>query len=337
MRRTSGSERRAIGRSLVFGGVLLFSASLRAEPDDATKNAARELAERGARAMAENDFAAAEDAYRRAYELVHAPTLSLRHARALSRAGRLVEAVEAYVRTTRFRLESDAPAAFRDAVTEADSELAALRPRVPKLVVVVKGSGAVAEVTIDGKPLAKALIGAAAPIDPGKHEVVVRANGGESRSAVVELGEGEEQRLELELEAASAPAPPAPGAPSPAPPAEPRPGTSEAFNQRSWAWVALGVGVVGAGVGVTTGVMATAKHSNAEDACPAGKCASGSEGADDVESFRRLRTISTIGYVVGALGIGTGVTLWLTAPKTDSGAKVGFFFGPRGAGVSGRY
>jgi hypothetical protein len=47
----------------------------------------------------------------------------------------------------------------------------------------------------------------------------------------------------------------------------------------------------------------------------------GSQGAKDLDAFRSLRTVSTIGYVVGGVGIAAGVTLLLTAPESKPAAE----------------
>jgi len=329
--------RRIWGSSFVACAVALALATpARAQEDDANKNAARELAEQAAKAMEAEDWAKAQDLYQRAYALVPAPTLSLRHARALAKGGRWVEALEAYVRTTRARLDASSSPAFREAVEQASSELAELRPRVPRAVVVVKGvdrKSSSLSVTVDGRPLAAALIGVPAPMDPGKHELIARTTDGREARATLEIQEKEEKSIELALP------PAAEGAAEPSAPSAKADAKLSAPSsaQRTWAFVALGVGAVGLGVGVTTGLMATSKHQSAEDSCPEGRCVEGSSGADDAEAFRNLRTLSTIGYVVGAVGIGAGVTLWLTAPKRTEQAKVGVFVGPSSTGLRGRF
>lgn len=329
MRRIWGSELVACALALT-----LTSAAL-AQDDDANKNAARELAEQAAKAMAAEDWAKAQDLYQRAYALVPAPTLSLRHARALAKGGRWVEALEAYVRTTRTRLDASSPAAFREAVEQAQTELAELRPRVPRAVVVVKGidpKSKALSVSVDGRPLAAALLGVPAPFDPGKHELVAKTSDGREAHATLEIQEKEEKSVELAL-------PPAPeGAAPEGAPSDPSAQASTArSSQKTWAFVALGVGAAGLGVGVTTGLMATSKHQAAEDACPNGQCTAGSSGADDAEAFRSLRTVSTIGYVVAVAGVGAGVTLWLTSPKRTEQARVGAWLGPQSAGIRGRF
>ena len=99
-------------------GVLLAALLLalpsvaRGEPDEATKAAARQLAQDGARAMEEKRYADAQDLLNRAYELVPAPTIAVLEARALDALGRLVEAAEHYELARRTELGADASDAF---------------------------------------------------------------------------------------------------------------------------------------------------------------------------------------------------------------------------------
>ena len=340
MRRTWGS------RPLWSAALCVVLASpwdAAAQPDDAAKNAARELAEQAAQAVEKGDDATAQDLYRRAYALVPAPTIAVRQARSLARLGRWVEALEAYVRTTRFTVNNDSPVAFRDAVQQGYAELAALRQRMPRLEVKLKGVEARSpglKLSIDGKPYAVALVGVASPVDPGAHQLELTTADGRHATAEVNLAEKESKSVELAVTALPGqPAESEAAAPEPkVVPHEPDKAASPPSSQRTWALLSLGVGVVGVGVGVTTGLMATSKHSSAESSCPNNKCVEGSSGASDVDSFRSLRTVSTVGYVIGAIGLGAGVTLWLTAPKpAEKTAKVGVWLGPRSAGIRGAF
>ncbi|MGE3673570.1 MAG: hypothetical protein AB7K71_28105, partial [Polyangiaceae bacterium] len=78
----------------------------------------------------------------------------------------------------------------------------------------------------------------------------------------------------------------------------------------------------------------------AESECPDLKCERGSQGESDLQSFRDLRTVSTIGYIVGAVGIAAGGVLWFTtAPSADAKAasRVTPYVGLGHAGVWGSF
>ncbi|HMJ13310.1 MAG TPA: hypothetical protein VK524_17940 [Polyangiaceae bacterium] len=337
----AGARQRA-ARSCFAGALvatLLGAAGARAqEVDDTTKNAARELAHRAAAAYDRGDYKTAQDLFHRAHTLVPAPTLSLREARALEKLGRLVEAVEAYVRTVRAPLDAQAPDAFKQAVQQAQDELTKIRPRVPQLRIVVERAapGDTLNVTLDGKPLQRALIGVEMPINPGAHEISVSTNSGAGARARLTLREAETQVATLKLE---------PGASADTgrilTDASLRPDTMPERDagsaQRTWAYVGFGVGGAGLGTGVIAGLLAANRHSSAQDNCPDGKCAPGSSGAKDVEAFRSLRTVSTVSYLFGIAGVGAGVTLLLTAPKRAEAGQLRPFVGIGRLGVQGRF
>jgi len=71
-------------------------------------------------------------------------------------------------------------------------------------------------------------------------------------------------------------------------------------------------------------LMAGSRYSKAERECPGQACVEGTSGWDTVQSFRTLRTVSTLGYIVGGVGLASGATLFLLTPsKATSGARAG--------------
>jgi hypothetical protein len=68
-------------------------------------------------------------------------------------------------------------------------------------------------------------------------------------------------------------------------------------------------------LGITGGLRALDAHRDAEQSCPAGRCVEGTPGPRDVERFRDWRTVSTVGYVIGGVGLGVGAALLLTSGR----------------------
>ncbi len=311
--------------SLGLAARLLVSSPAAAQlsPDE-TRNAARDLAGQGKAAFERSDFENARDLLHRAYALVPVPSIAIFEARSLASLGRLVEAEEAYLRASRAKLDANAPDAFRNAAREADEELETLRPRIPKLKVTLSGEGAQTPelvVKIDGREVPPALRGVEMPFDPGKHQVTAQAPGGERVQVQFELVEKEREQVDVNVpapaqKAANASLPPVIEAPT-LRRDEPAPAPRSSW-QRPAAFIAGGVGVAGLATGIVTGLMASSRHSAATSACPDNVCQPGGSGWDDVESFRTLRTVSAVGYVVGGVGLVGGVTLWLTAPSDAS-------------------
>jgi hypothetical protein len=316
--------------------------ALAAEPvDDSTRNAARNLAEQGREAFDKTDYERSRDLFHRAYELVKAPTLALYEARSLAKLGRLVEAEEAYLRAIRTPLRADSPEAFRKAVHDAEAEELQLEPRVPKLVVVLTGPGAKAPelgVTLDGQRVKSALLGVEMPVDPGNHQLEAQVPGAAASRTPFTIAEREHKTVELRVDAPAsasvvAAAPAKTTADLRSPPEPPR-----SSWQRPTAFAVGGLGVVGLGTGVITGLMATSHHTKAGEQCPNHACVAGSAGEDELNSFRTLRTVSTVGYVVGAVGLAAGVTLLLTAPSERPGrASVGVWMNASSAGLLGAF
>jgi hypothetical protein len=318
--------------------------ALAQEPiDDSTRNAARSLASQGKDAFDAKDYARAADLLRRAYALVPAPTIALYEGQSLVQLGRMVEAEEAFMRAMRTPIDAHSPEQFRKAKRDAEQELSALRPRIPKVTIVVTGPGASAPnlgVALDGKTVKNAVLGVEMPIDPGDH-VLTTGAGGERKEVTFSIAEAERKSVEIEALAptdAAAPVAPPPPPAAPPPPA-PAPAKPASTWQKPAAFVVGGIGVAGLAAGIVTGLMAGSRHATAEKECPNSVCTEGSAGADALESFRSLRTVSTIGYVVGGVGLAGGAALFLLAPSqpSASASNVHVFVGAGNAGVRGAF
>ncbi len=159
-------------------GALLVSSMLLAAPagaqpvDDQLRATARALADEGMAFYEKKQYADALDRFDRAAAIIQAPTITLHAARSLDKLGRLIEAAERYRACANAPLDDKAPDAFRAAQEAARSELDALKPRIPSIEIAVQGPGAAeAAVTLDGKPVPKALIGVKSLVNPGDHKI----------------------------------------------------------------------------------------------------------------------------------------------------------------------
>jgi hypothetical protein len=182
----------------------------------------------------------------------------------------------------------------------ATQRAAALEGRLPKLVIrLAAGAPAGTKITRGGVEVGKASLGLSLPIDPGTHTIEVTAPGRRPAGFKVVAREGEQREIEVaagvELGAA--------GAAGTEPPA----GGS---SRRTLGLVAGGVGIVGLVVGGAAGAATLGKKAAADDNCPDKRC--NQIGFDAAESGRTLGTVSVVGFVVGALGIGTGAYFLLT-------------------------
>ncbi len=265
--------------SLAFAASLgitcLTTTGARAQ-SDSDRATARQLGQQGQEALDKKDYATAEDDFRRADKMVHAPTLMLGLARALAAEGKYVESQESYNRIVRDGVAPGAPDVFRRALEDAKREVDTVSPKVAGVTITVKASGGVdiAEPTVllDEHPINSASLGVRRAVDPGSHVLRVSADGfkpAETKFMVAEGGAVDEPVvLEKDLSAPVAAAPAAGTAAPVAATAETSGGPSS--SRKILPWVAFGVGGAGLVVGVVGGVLALGKHSTLSDNCKGG-------------------------------------------------------------------
>src|SRR5688572_10804583 len=246
----------------------LGATTVHGEPTEADRATARALASEGYRALKRGDYKVAADRFQRADSLVHAPTLVVDWARALKGMGLLVEAEERYALVLREGLPDGAPRSWTRALSDARTELEALRPRIAWLTLDIYGAET-PEVTIDGVRLPQAALGVARATNPGTRAIRVQAEGHVPETRSVRLSEGARERVEITLV-------PSPGGfTPPARALEAERATAEPVRRepdRGLAYAALAVGGVGVVVGGVTGALALDKHSKLDEVCNGGSC-----------------------------------------------------------------
>jgi hypothetical protein len=313
-------------------GALTTSAPGRAQ-SDADRATARTLGQEGQQALDSKDFKTAEDHFRRADNLVHAPTLMLGLARALAGEGKYVESQEAYNRIIREGIAPGAPEVFKRALDSAKKEVDEVSAKVGSVTITVRATGggdiADAKVVLDEHPVSSASLGVQRAIDPGPHVLRVNADGykpAELRFTATEganINEPVALDKDLSVPATAAAVTPAPVGAETGPAnggigAGEQPPTSG--TRKILPWVAFGIGGAGLAVGAITGLMAMSKHSTLANACPNNAC--GPAQQNDLDSYHTLGTVSTIGFVVGGVGAAAGIVLFLTQPKAESAPAV---------------
>jgi hypothetical protein len=292
----------------------VLSVATPSHADDAENTAAaRTLGIQGVQLADAGKCPEAIEKLQRAETLHHAPTILGRLGECQVAVGQLVAGTENLNSVVREPLAANAPQVYRDAQDRAKKVLATATPKIAHLTISVVPPDANPTVTIGGKPIPSALIGAERPTDPGTLEVTATAPGYKAAGQSVTLAEGGHQEITLTLEKdpnAVAPLPPVttPLVPAPAPaasPPEPAPKKSHTL-----AYVALGVGGAGLLVGTVTGVLALGKASD----CPNKVCTNQSK-LDDAKS---MATISTVGFGVGVVGVALGTILLVTGHSQES-------------------
>ena len=330
--------------------------------DASTKSTARALAQSGERDFKAGRFAEASQKFQRAYEAVRIPTLARSAARALAEQGNLVAAAELYVQAIRLESNDDWTGNTQlMAQGKAKAELAELEPRIPRITISIDGASATdVDVSVDDVKVPGSLIGAEQRVNPGARRVVGR-RGSEVVEQKVELKERESKLVRLKFEQAGAPAPgaavttatPAVEAAKPPAPAtiapvstvtatnQPIPTSSPPWvrgdAQRTLGWVGIGLGAAGVLFGATTGIIAGVKYGSLKDDCPGDRCIGTAQYGNRVDSYSAMRTMSTIGFIVGGVGAAAGITLLVTIPRSDSSPGVGLWLTPNAAGLRGAF
>jgi hypothetical protein len=212
------------------------------------------------------------------------------------------------------------------------------------------------------------LIGVPRPIDPGEHEFQALTETLASKPQKVTLAEKARQTLTLKLEPRgaenAAPAPPAAGQAAQGPagggaqgaatpgaggdqgptPAE----TGGGGPSKVPAIAAFGVGAVGIGIGIVFLLKAGSKQSQSDDLYAAKNCkvSCTAETQRQVTSLdddaKSARTLSTVGFVVGGLGIAGGVVLLILSnkseePKPAAATEIRPYIGIGSLGVTGTF
>lgn len=312
------------------------------EPSEADRATARALAREGYDALQKKDYERAEDRFRRADALVHAPTIVVDHARALTGLGRFVEACERYSLVIREGVPANAPWPWKQAVNDAQRELALVEPRRAWLKVTVKGASR-PQVLIDTDEVPGASLGVPRATDPGQRRVRVSANGFRPSEQLIELSEGEKREIVVELE-------PLPiedvtleeDAPAPVPETK----TIVVKSDRTLAYVGFGVGGAGIIVGSITGILALSVHADLKKRCPEYDCEIADDALyDDMQRdnsrYESLSLVSGVSFGVGVAAAAAGAWLFFTEkPETvtsDAALRVVPYVGPGEIGAVGKF
>jgi hypothetical protein len=295
--------------------------------DAEKKKEAKKLFKDAQAKFKDGKYADALPLYQEADNLVPGAVPKFQVAQCQDKLGNIGEAVKGYEAFLATNPEADK---HEDRIKTANDRLEALK-KTPATVelAITPADAANLSVMVDGSPHT----GSTVELSPGKHSIVVKADGYEEKTSEFDVGPGEKTQVNIALAAASAAVPVTPPpdeTPAPPPPEEPE------KEERSMvpAYVTLGLAGVGAVVGTIFGIMALGSKSDFE-AEPT------QELFDDTE---RNALIADMSFGV-ALTFGvTGVVLLLSggdddaetgkaaAPKTR-----GFitpYVGPKGGGAA---
>jgi hypothetical protein len=333
--------------ALVLLVALAPTPALAQQVSAADRALARDLAMEGYDALDRKDYPTAVERFGRADALFHVASVALGLARAQVGIGQLVNAQETYGRIVREGVPAGAPAALVKAVSDAGAELAAVRPRIAGVIITVLGATGVT-VTLDGAPVSTAALGVRLPADPGKHVIRATAPGFVAAEATLTLADGKGEAVTLQLRPEATPQ--VTPAPRPAPVVAPSPlvvvpalsptgsagdatAPRRARQQRIAGITLMAAGGVGGVLGAVFAAQAHSKYAALNALCPSHVGCS-PDLASSLSSYHAASNASVASFVAGGALLGTGVIVYLTAPKARPPARA--FVAPRiGAGYLG--
>jgi hypothetical protein len=215
----------------------------------------------------------------------------------------------------------------QDRIKAAQEHIAALAPKLPALTLVVSSPAEGQELRMDGAVVGRAAWGTPLSVDPGSHELRVKAPGKKEWTSTVTIGVGEKRTLSVpELETAEGPTTeggvaPRAGHREPGVPDETPAKSAPASNARRTAgWVVGGVGVVALGVGGYFGLQAFAKRKDSNELCPTDTTCSGPGVTYNQEAYTNA-WVSNIGIGVGVVGVAVGTYLILSSGGAEQNAS----------------
>jgi tetratricopeptide (TPR) repeat protein len=281
-------------------------------PTSAQKETARGQMQLGDQSFAAGDFARALDAYRSADEIMRVPTTAWAVGRTYARLGKLVEAVDALQRAKLHPKTPGEPAVFAKARARAAELDADLAPRIPTVVISVRGATPTTAITIyvDGGAVERVAARLPQRVNPGAHVIEARADGYDAAMESIEVSEAERAAVELVLKKQSEKK--GPGQSS----SEEAPKSSDTVMIVAW----TGFGVAGAGLvaGVVTGALSFTRAKDLEDRCPDGLCSE--DLRSEQEDIITLANASNASFAIGGVGLAVGVGALVFAATSDDGS-----------------
>jgi len=286
----------------------------------------------GKQAFDDKQFEAALTKFRASYDIVASPNSHLMVARTLSELGRLGEAYDEYQGTIDEAMEANDPEKYGKTLESAKEERLALRAKLSFVTVDVD-----AEVFANGRPVGREVWGKPIAVAPGNVQVSLKSKSGVMAEQQVDLPAGGDATLVLTPQ--TSPGPPAPAACPEAPVAAAPPAKPSGGTQRTMALVTGGIGVVGIGTYVAFALLNNSQYKDLQSRCPGNVCPEAA--ASDVKQGNTYQTVSFVGLGVGVVGVGTGLLLWFTSPKSQPAPQQGrrpeLLIGASSVAVRGRF
>jgi hypothetical protein len=261
--------------------------------------------------------------FRAAFAVLPTPIIGVELSKTYVLLGQLLEGRETFLSVSRIKVAPDESSFSAQARTDAQTLAEEVRPRIPSIIVRVQNPAG-ATIMVDGSVIALELLGQARKVNPGAHRVEVRYPDGKIESKDVAVEEGKTEEAALGGAAVAQVVVP--------PPVVKKPTESSADISKPLMFGGFGVAGAGLLVGTVTGIVAFGKGKDATALCVDTRCPPSAQPL--VSSARTWATVSTVSFVVGALGAGVGVVGLVLRPKAapaqtsgSGGVSLGIGFG----------
>jgi len=342
-RLSSASDRGRVFIGCAAALSFLLSGVAHAEPTAADKDAARALMLSGIERRDKGDLKAALKDFQAADGIMHVPSTGIEVAKTLAALGQLIEARDAAQGVVRLPSSGGEPQPFVDARRKARALSEEIEGKLPSLLLQVTntpGGAQPSAVFLDDRLVNLSIVSSPHKVNPGHYSVRVQAGEATGR-AEADVRERETKTVTVDFGASNkAVATPAPEVVTDKEPEKVDEAPAEPKSDNTLKYVGyagLGVGAVGLVVGTITGVMVLSNRKDLDAMCPNGRCPKG-EPTEKLEGTQSLSTLSTVAFIVGAIGVGVGITsliLHKPKPTPTSSARVTPFLGPGSVGVRG--
>jgi hypothetical protein len=284
---------------------LTLAPSLRAQIDAPPDEATRLIAE-GVELRKQGKEREALERFEKAHALEPSP-------RALAQMGLATKSLRMFVQAEDYldrALAADSDVWVRDNRPALSLALEVVKKNLAWLEV---KSNVPAELSVDGNRVAELPLKSPVRVRAGAIRIDVRAPGYETWSTTETLAGGGSGTVTATLK----PLPKVVSKAARSPAAiDPRPvdAPSSDTARTTWMWTALGVGAAGVVVGTVFGLRALSLKEERDKECPTATCTT-DKGVELDQDARTASTWSTVGFVVGAAGLGTATVLFLAQPK----------------------
>jgi hypothetical protein len=296
---------------------LIFASAAPAAAQNRDAATAEALFRQGRQAMEAKNYADACQKFAESQKLDPAAGTLMNQATCEEKLGKLASAWQ------HWKEAIDALPPKDDRITFARSRVDELEKKLPRLqVTLTSGAAQGAKVFRDDIELGPGGQGVPLPVDPGPHTVTVRLAGHYPKSVNVSLAIGETSQVELH-----------PGDVDPNAGAVSAGADTKRGSTRALGWVLGGVGVVGVGAAVASGLVLVNNKKTVDSNCTADKVCN-ADGLDAASNGKKLLVVNTVGWVVGALGLGLGAYFVISSPKSHTTAALAPGIGPDGASLS---